>query len=84
VAPLRADSSAGHTQSTAAAGHTPATAQAPQAQATHAGPDLAWIAACAGVLLAAALLGLSEDGRRASRRGRDQLVGMLRPLLGRR
>lgn len=32
------------------------------------GPDVGWALACAGLLLAAGLLGLSEDGRRATRR----------------
>ena len=48
------------------------------------GPDLGWALACAGLLLAAGLLGLSEDGRAASRRGRSRLRGVLQPLLGRR
>ena len=47
------------------------------------GPDLGWALACVGLLLAAALLGLSEDGREATRRGRDRVTGLLRPLLGR-
>jgi len=49
-----------------------------------AGPDLGWALACLGLLAAAAILGLSEDGREATRRSRDRVAGALRPLLGRR
>ena len=48
-----------------------------------AGPDVGWILACVGLLLAAALLGLTEDGRKASRTGRGYVVRLLRPLTGR-
>jgi murein DD-endopeptidase MepM/ murein hydrolase activator NlpD len=48
------------------------------------GPDLGYALACLGVLAAAALLGLSEDGRQATRRSRDRVAGALRPLTGRR
>jgi Peptidase family M23 len=47
------------------------------------GPDIGWILACVGLLVAAALLGLTEDGRKASRTGRGQLARLLRPLTGR-
>jgi Peptidase family M23 len=47
------------------------------------GPDVGWILACLGLLLAAALLGLTEDGRKASRTGRARLARLLRPLTGR-
>jgi peptidase M23-like protein len=47
------------------------------------GPDVGWILACVGLLLAAALLGLTEDGRKASRTGRGYVVRLLRPLTGR-
>jgi hypothetical protein len=47
------------------------------------GPDIGWILACLGLLLAAALLGLTEDGRRASRAGGSHLARLLRPLTGR-
>jgi hypothetical protein len=36
-----------------------------------------------GLLLAAALLGLTGDGRKASRTGRGYVVRLLRPLTGR-
>jgi hypothetical protein len=48
------------------------------------GPDIGWALACVGLLLAAAVLGLSEDGRHAARTGRGRVAGALRPLLGRR
>jgi hypothetical protein len=48
------------------------------------GPDLGWALVCLGLLAAAAILGLSEDGREATRRSRDRLAGVLRPLMGRR
>lgn len=48
-----------------------------------AGPDIGWALACAGLLLAAAVLGLTEDGRRAARHTRSRLLAAL-PALGRR
>jgi hypothetical protein len=48
------------------------------------GPDIGWAVACAGLLLAAAVLGLTDDGRKATARSRSRLAGALRPLLGRR
>jgi Peptidase family M23 len=50
---------------------------------TAADPDVGWILACVGLLVAAALLGLTEDGRRASRTGRGYVARLLRPLAGR-
>ena len=47
------------------------------------GPDIGWILACAGLLLAAALLGSTNDGRRAARTGRKSLLRLLQPLTGR-
>jgi hypothetical protein len=47
------------------------------------GPDIGWILACVGLLLAAGLLGLTEDGRKASRAGRSHVARLLRPLTGR-
>jgi hypothetical protein len=48
------------------------------------GPDLGWALACAGLLLAAGILGLSGDrrgaGSRPTTRGRSRLAGALRPL----
>ena len=48
------------------------------------GPDLGLVLACLGLLGAAALLGLSEDGREATRRTGQRAAGLLRPLMGRR
>lgn len=48
------------------------------------GPDFGLVLACLGLLGAAALLGLSEDGRAATRRGGRRAAGLLRPLAGRR
>jgi peptidase M23-like protein len=58
--------------------------RSPTNTATSAGPDRGYALACLGLLAAAALLGLSEDGRQATRRSRDRLAGALRPLMGRR
>ena len=49
---------------------------------SHDGPGLGFAFACAGLLMAAAILGLTEDGRKATRRGRSALGGALRPLIG--
>jgi Peptidase family M23 len=57
-------------------------ATTPSESAAH-GPDIGWILACVGLLLAAALLGLTEDGRKASRTGRGHVARLLRPLTGR-
>jgi Peptidase family M23 len=48
------------------------------------GPDFGLVLACVGLLGAAALLGLSEDGRTATRRTRQRAAGLLGPLMGRR
>jgi Peptidase family M23 len=47
------------------------------------GPDVGWALAGAGLLLAAAVLGLTGDGRRSAARGRARLARALRPVLGR-
>jgi peptidase M23-like protein len=44
------------------------------------GPDLGWALACVGLLVAAALVGGTEDGRAAATRGRARLAAALRPL----
>jgi Peptidase family M23 len=46
------------------------------------GADLGWVVACGGLLLAAAILGLTDDGRRRTSRTRAKLVRILRPLAG--
>jgi len=48
------------------------------------GPDLGWALACAGLLAAAGILGLTGDGRKATTRSRSRLADALRPLLGSR
>jgi Peptidase family M23 len=48
------------------------------------GPDFGLVLACVGLLGAAALLGLLEDGRTATRRMRQRAAGLLGPLMGRR
>ncbi len=69
----------------AAADAPPATAATPGNSAQPAaGPDLGLLLACLGLVAAAAILGLSEDGRAATRRGGRRVSGVLRPLLGRR
>ena len=47
------------------------------------GPDLGLLAACLGLLAAAALLGLTGDGRRATRETRHRIARALQPRLGR-
>jgi hypothetical protein len=47
------------------------------AEAEERGPDIGWLLACAGLLLAAAVLGLTEDGR-ATTRARSKLLSTLR------
>jgi murein DD-endopeptidase MepM/ murein hydrolase activator NlpD len=47
------------------------------------GPDIGLVFACLGLLAAAAILGLTEDGRRATRNGHIRLTRLLRPLRGR-
>ena len=47
------------------------------------GPDVGWAVACAGLLLAAALLGSTDDGRRVARTSRQSLARLLQPLTGR-
>ncbi len=49
------------------AGSTAAIAAEPRPAGDH-GPNVGWALACAGLLLAAGVLGLSEDGRRSTRR----------------
>ena len=48
------------------------------------GPDLGLVLACLGVLVAAALLGLTGDGQTASQRTGHRLARVLQPLFGRR
>ena len=48
------------------------------------GPDLGLLLACLGLVAAAAVLGLSKDGRTATRATRTRLARVLQPILGRR
>jgi Peptidase family M23 len=48
------------------------------------GRDLGLLAACLGLLAAAALLGLTGDGRKATRETRHRIARVLQPKLGRR
>jgi peptidase M23-like protein len=61
----------------------PGDRRSPRGVPAHDGPDLGWALACLGLLVAAALIGRSEDGRNAASRGRAQLSALLRPLFGR-
>ena len=47
-------------------------------------PDLGWALVCGGLLLAAAILGLTGDGRRTASRTSARIAEGLRPLIGRR
>ncbi len=49
-----------------------------------AGPDIGLVLACLGLLAAALLLGLTDDGRKASRRTGQRVARVLNPILGRR
>jgi peptidase M23-like protein len=72
------DDSAARYQSGARA--EPGSARSPRAS----GPDLGLLAACLGLLAAAALLGLTGDGRKATRETRHRIARVLQPMLGRR
>jgi murein DD-endopeptidase MepM/ murein hydrolase activator NlpD len=71
------DSAAPHRPGTHA---EPGSARSPQTS----GPDLGLLAACLGLLAAAALLGLTGDGRKATRETRHRIARVLQPMLGRR
>jgi hypothetical protein len=75
----------GAAASTAASPGSPDTPGAsPADRPASAGPDLGWALACAGLLLAAAILALNGDGRQVTRRGGARFAAAIRPLLGRR
>jgi hypothetical protein len=67
----------------AATGRGPAPAVAARGPAVASGPDLGMLLACTGLLLAAALVGGTGEGRKAARAGGSRAVRVLRPLLGR-
>ncbi|MEA2332254.1 MAG: lipoprotein NlpD [Thermoleophilaceae bacterium] len=79
-----APNTASRPEPTTAAARTRQQQLAPPQEDGPRGLDLGWALACLGLILAAALLGLSEDGRKTTRRSRDRLAGLLWPLLGRR
>ncbi|MGH2741964.1 MAG: peptidoglycan DD-metalloendopeptidase family protein [Thermoleophilaceae bacterium] len=60
----------------------------PAADATNkrspSGPDVGLMLACVGLVLAALLLGLTDDGRKATRKTGHGIARMLQPMLGRR
>jgi hypothetical protein len=49
---------------------------------TEGGPDVGWVLACVGLLLAAACIG-RPSADEPKRRGRAALTAILRPLTGR-
>jgi len=62
---------------------SPHTAEAVRQEATSrepGGPDIGWMLACGGLLLAAAILGLSDDRRRSTRPARSALARLRMPL----
>jgi hypothetical protein len=79
--PLPAPHDAPRPLTAAESGSTPG--GVPQRRAASHGPDAGWVLACLGLLAASALLGLSEDGRTATRtvtrRGRRRISALLRP-----
>jgi hypothetical protein len=76
--PLGASSGAASPHAPGEPGSTRAGGPAPS------GPDLGLLAACLGLLAAAALLGLTQDGRQATRGTRHRIARVLQPMLGRR
>jgi Peptidase family M23 len=52
--------------------------------ASSSGPDLGLLVACLGVLAAAAVLGLTADGRKATRETRHRIARALKPMPDRR
>jgi Peptidase family M23 len=66
------------------AGGPESSAQRPiEAEHAASGPDIGWLLACLGLLLAAALLGLSEDGQKIVRTGRRRIKRLVRPSMDR-
>jgi len=63
---------------------SPAPGPAPPGDRSGSGPDLGLVLACLGLLAAAATLGLTGDGQKASRRTGRQLARLVQPLMGRR
>jgi hypothetical protein len=80
--PARADAPLANLHRSAPA--APVRPRATEHAAPRGGPDIGWALACAGLLLAAGVIGLTDDGRKAAAGGRSRIAGVLRPLLGRR
>jgi peptidase M23-like protein len=57
---------------------------APDSSSSSSGPDLGLLLACLGLLAAAAVLGLTGDGRTATRKTRHRIARAFQPMLGRR
>jgi murein DD-endopeptidase MepM/ murein hydrolase activator NlpD len=79
---------AAHTPGADGAQHGPAASRSPGSSfvprpESASGPDIALALACLGLLAAAALLGLTSEGRETARRGAGKLSTLLRPLAGR-
>jgi len=83
-APRGAASTPAGSASAAGTPHAPPRGSEGADSAGDGGPDIGLVLACVGLLLAAALLGLTENGRDETRRRSMQLTTLLRPLLGRR
>ena len=56
----------------------------PSAPSQGSGPDIGWALACLGLLLAAGIIGLTNDGRESARKGAGRLSALLRPPDGER
>jgi Peptidase family M23 len=87
--PIASGNAARHGQGSPGSGADPATNPGERAAIAArgplgSGPDLGLLLACLGLVAAAALLGLTGDGRRATRRTGQRIGRALQPLLGRR
>lgn len=67
----------------AAQARAPEVTRRPAAAPAGGGADLSWALACVGLLLAAACLGGTQDGRAATARGKARIGALLQPLVGR-
>lgn len=79
---VREEAPTGHPSN--ASPHRAAAPSQPQEPSTAPGPDIGLLVACVGLLAAALLLGLSDDGRKATRRTGRRIGRVLQPMLGRR
>jgi Peptidase family M23 len=74
----------GHARTGAAVGWPAARGSTSANPSSSSGPDLGLLAACLGLLAAAAVLGLTGDGRKATRETGHRIARVLQPILGRR